>query len=444
MLVAAAFAVASCANDIEETTATISNDNIKLVVGDFPVFDDSQTRVIGTTDVGKTAWAAGDELLLEIENTSYGTQHATFTYDGNSWELSSGELAYRESDPYLLRVYYAPNYKWVNNTLMLKDGKADGTDEYLEGTAKITNNGRTIDVSFPDDRNYSRLRIATNLSGDVTVTVKKFTPANTSSSISSSFTLTLDAKGNAYLYGKFKDNSSVAVKSGEYSLVSYTFAGETTNGKSYALDANVIYANNMTATEIENVIKTELAEGETNIKLILAADAGTEILNAVRNALKDCTDGSIFLSLIGCTEIPGNGLSETHALKSIYLPDVTKLGKSALANCKKIETVNAPKVTTIDEKAFYRCKNLGKVTLGALTDVRGEANSENGIFDGINYYSPYIDLYLHERQKDMIGELDTNSNQYIWKPSHEDYFDTIYFYYCYFLGYNFKGILHWK
>ena len=314
MLVAAAFAVASCANDIEETTATISNDNIKLVVGDFPVFDDSQTRTIGTTDAGKTAWAAGDELLLEIENTSYGTQHATFTYDGNSWELSSGELAYRESDPYLLRVYYAPNYKWVNNTLMLKDGKADGTDEYLEGTAKITNNGRTIDVSFPDDRNYSRLRIATNLSGDVTVTVKKFTPANTSSSISSSFTLTLDAKGNAYLYGKFKDNSSVAVKSGEYSLVSYTFAGETTNGKSYALDANVIYANNMTATEIENVIKTELAEGETNIKLILAADAGTEILNAVRNALKGCTDGSIFLSLIGCTEIPENGLSETHAL----------------------------------------------------------------------------------------------------------------------------------
>ena len=444
MLVAAAFAVASCANDIEETTATISNDNIKLVVADFPVFDDSQTRVIGTTDVGKTAWAAGDELLLEIENTSYGTQHATFTYDGNSWELSSGELAYRESDPYLLRVYYAPNYKWVNNTLKLKDGKTDGTDEYLEGTAKITNNGRTIDVSFPDDRNYSRLRIATNLSGDVTVTVKKFTPANTSSSISSSFTLTLDAKGNAYLYGKFKDNSSVAVKSGEYSLVSYTFAGETTNGKSYALDANVIYANNMTATEIENVIKTELAEGETNIKLILAADAGTEILNAVRNALKDCTDGSIFLSLIGCTEIPGNGLSETHALKSIYLPDVTKLGKSALANCKTIETVNAPKVTTIDEKAFYGCKYLGKVTLGALTDVRGEANSENGIFDGINYMSPYIDLYLHERQKDMIGELDTNSNQYIWKPSHEDYFDTIDFYYCYFLGYNFKGILHWK
>ena len=446
MLVAAAFAVASCANDIEETTATISNGNIKLVVGDFPVFDDSQTRVIGTTDVGKTAWADGDELLLEMTSKTLGTKYATFTYNGSKWELTSGELSYKEDEaPTFPHVYYAPNYKWEAGKLTLKKNKVAGTDECFDGSASIADNGTAINVSFSSAvRSYSRLRIATNLSGDVTVTVKKFTPANTSSSISSSFTLTLDAKGNAYLYGKFKDNSSVAVKSGEYSLVSYTFAGETTNGKSYALDANVIYANNMTATEIENVIKTELAEGETNIKLILAADAGTEILNAVRNALKGCTDGSIFLSLIGCTEIPENGLSETHALKSIYLPDVTKLGKSALANCKKIETVNAPKVTTIDEKAFYGCKNLGKVTLGALTDVRGEANSENGIFDGINYGSPYIDLYLHERQKDMIGELDTNSNQYIWKPSHEDYFDTIYFYYCYFLGYNFKGILHWK
>ena len=443
MLVAAAFAVASCANDIEETTATISNDNIKLVVADFPVFDDSQTRTIGTTDAGKTAWAAGDELLLEIENTSYGTQHATFTYDGNSWELSSGELAYRESDPYLLRVYYAPNYKWVNNTLMLKDGKADGTDEYIAGETSIINNG-TIKVSFPDDRNYSRLRIATMANQDITVVVKGFTPAGNSSSVSTSYTLHSDAKGNAYLYGSFAQNATGIVKYNGATLASYTFTKTTDNGKSYALDANALMATTLNAEAIENAIKAELAEGKTDIKLVLADSVGTEIFSAIRNALKGCTDGSIFLSLIGCTEIPENGLSETHALKSIYLPDVTKLGKSALANCKTIETVNAPKVTTIDEKAFYGCKYLGKVTLGALTDVRGEANSENGIFDGINYCSPYIDLYLHERQKDMIGELDTNSNQYIWKPSHEDYFDTIYFYYCYFLGYNFKGILHWK
>ena len=446
MLAVVTIVMASCTSDIENTTATTGKSNVQLVVGEFPAFGDSQTRTIGTPDPGKTSWAVGDELLVEMTSKTLGTKYATFTYNGSKWELTSGELSYKKDEvPTFPHVYYAPHYKWESGTLTLKKNKVAGTDECFDGSASIADNGTAINVSFSSAvRSYSRLRIATNLSGDVTVTVKKFTPANTSSSISSSFTLTLDAKGNAYLYGKFKDNSSVAVKSGEYSLVSYTFAGETTNGKSYALDANVIYANNMTATEIENVIKTELAEGETNIKLILAADAGTEILNAVRNALKGCTDGSIFLSLIGCTEIPENGLSETHALKSIYLPDVTKLGKSALANCKTIETVNAPKVTTIDEKAFYGCKYLGKVTLGALTDVRGEANSENGIFDGINYCSPYIDLYLHERQKDMIGELDTNSNQYIWKPSHEDYFDTIYFYYCYFLGYNFKGILHWK
>ncbi len=33
----------------------------------------------------------------------------------SSWELTSGELVYREGDPaYIPHVYYAPNYKWAN------------------------------------------------------------------------------------------------------------------------------------------------------------------------------------------------------------------------------------------------------------------------------------------------------------------------------------------
>ena len=292
MLLAAAFAVASCANDIEETTATISNDNIKLVVADFPVFDDSQTRVIGTTDVGKTAWAAGDELLLEIENTSYGTQHATFTYDGNSWALSSGGLAYRESDPYLLRVYYAPNYKWVNNTLKLKDGKTDGTDEYLEGTAKIANNGRTIDVSFPDDRNYSRLRIATMANQDITVVVKGFTPASTSSSVSTSYAIHSDAKGNAYLYGNFAQNATGIVKYKGATLASHTFTEATVNKKSYALNATAISIENLTLEQIEDTVKKELAKKlalrRTDISFVLAPDADKDVFNRIKNGVATC------------------------------------------------------------------------------------------------------------------------------------------------------------
>ena len=259
MLVAAAFAVASCANDIEETTATTSNDNIKFVVGNFPVFDDSQTRAIGTTDAGKTAWATGDELLLEIANTYIGTQQATFTYNGKSWELSSGKLVFRERDPAIMsHVYYAPNYKWGNNTLMLKDGKADGTDEYIEGTASITNNGTTINVSFSNaTRNYSRLRIATMANQDITVDVTGFTPASTSSSVSTSYSIHSDGKGNAYLYGSFAQNATGVVKYNGVTLATFTFTKKTENKTSYALAATAISLIGMSADEIKSEIQKE-------------------------------------------------------------------------------------------------------------------------------------------------------------------------------------------
>lgn len=163
MLAVVTIVMASCTSDIEETTATTGKNNVQLVVGEFPAFGDSQTRAIGTPDEGKTSWAVGDELLLEIDNTSYGRHNATFTYNGSSWELTSGELVYLEGDPaYISHVYYAPNYKWEAGKLVLKEGKDPGTDEYIEGNARITGNGETITVSFAEaTRKYSRLRIAT-------------------------------------------------------------------------------------------------------------------------------------------------------------------------------------------------------------------------------------------------------------------------------------------
>ena len=450
MLAVVTIVMASCTSDIEETTATTGKSNVQLVVGEFPAFGDSQTRAIGTPDEGKTSWAEGDELLLEMTSKTFGTKYAAFTYNGSSWELTSGELSYKEDEvPTFPHVYYAPNYKWEAGKLVLKEGKVAGTDEYIEGTAS-TLNGEAITVSFSTaTRNYSRLRIATNTEKPftgktITVTVKDFAPANVSDDINSTYTLTPDAKGNVYLYGHFSSYSSVAVKFGEYSLADYEFHLNTKDGISYALNAYAIDANNMTATEIENVINKELTEGKTDIKLILAPNAGREVFDAIRKALNGGTNGSIDLSLIGCEEIPANGLNneagELEPLKSIFLPDVTTLGKKALYFCINLKTVNAPKVTAIEQQAFYGCECLKKVILGTLTDVRGEANSEDGIFDGINYSSPYIDLYLPKNQEVM--EFD--ENQYIWKPTGESYFarpdvdDGI------FLDYQFNSVKSWE
>lgn len=444
MLAVVTIVMASCTSDIEETTATTGKSNVQLVVGEFPAFGDSQTRAIGTPDEGKTSWAEGDELLLEMTSKTLGTKYAAFTYNGSSWELTSGELSYKEDEvPTFPHVYYAPNYKWEAGKLVLKEGKAAGTDEYIEGKANITPNGQGINVSFANaTRNYSRLRIATNPAMNqgkpITVTVKKFAPANILDNVNCIYTLTPDAKGNVYLYGLFTYYSTVSVKSGEYSLVDYEFYQETKDGISYALNAYAIDAKNMTDTEIENVIKEELAAGKTDIKLILEPYTSSGVFSAISKGLSGSADGSIDLSLIGCDRIPRDGLLSVSALNSIFLPDVTILDKRAFLNCIYIETINAPKVTRIEQEAFSLCPSLRKVILGTLDYVYGAANSNDGVF----YYTntDRINLYLHESQKVMTF----NSNYNIWEPSGEKYLDSDEFYVGEFLGYQFRSVRSWK
>ena len=308
MLAVVTIVMASCTSDIAETTTTTGKSNVQLVVGEFPAFGDSQTRAIGTPDEGKTSWAEGDELLLVIDNTFYGKQYATFTYNDKSWKLTSGELVYREGDPaYIPHVYYAPNYKWEAGKLVLKEGKDPGTDEYIEGNARITGNSETITVSFAEaTRKYSRLRIATLPNEQITVDTEYFTPAGSSDmEQNGNYTLTSDEKGNAYLYGTFENNSEVTVKYREAALTTYTFSQATESAKSYALDATVISANS--AEEIKSAIEQKVADGKTTIRLNLAPNAGTNEFMAIREAIKGAAPndlGTIELTIIGVETIP--------------------------------------------------------------------------------------------------------------------------------------------
>ena len=419
MLAVVTIVMASCTSDIEEPTATTGKSNVQLVVGEFPAFGDSQTRAIGTPDAGKTSWAEGDELLLEMTSKTLGTKYAAFTYNGSSWELTSGELSYKEDEvPTFPHVYYAPNYKWEAGKLVLKEGKVAGTDEYIEGKANITPNGEAITVKFAEaTRNYSRLRIATMPNKPITVSINKYTPAGSSDmKWDQNYALTSDEKGNAYLYGNFVTNSRVDVKYGEAPLATYKFSQATVNAKSYALDATVVSLTDegITHDQIVEDVKKELDAGKTYINLILAPDVDEETLEAINIGLKDARDGSINLTLIGCKKIPSRGFMYWDMLKSIVLPDVTEIG----------------------ENAFSDCSGLQKVVLGNLTKVYGNVRN-NGIFDGCE--TRFIDLVLSKDQKvmndgeaegrycwtaDIITDYDL-SNEHVSKK---------------FLGYEFKSI----
>ena len=392
MLAVVTIVMASCTSDIEETTATAGKSNVQLVVGEFPAFGDSQTRAIGTPDAGKTSWAEGDELLLEMTSKTLGTKYAAFTYNGSSWELTSGELSYKEDEvPTFPHVYYAPNYKWEAGKLVLKEGKVAGTDEYIEGKANITPNGEGINVSFAEaTRNYSRLRIATMPNKPITVTIDRYTPAGSSDmKWDQNYALTSDEKGNAYLYGNFVTNSLFTVKYEEAPLATYKFSQESKNAKSYALDATVVSLTDedITYDQIVEDVKKELDAGKTYINLILAPDVDEETLDAINIGLKDARDGSINLTLIGCKKIPSRGFMHFDMLKSIVLPDVTEIG----------------------ENAFSDCPWLQKVVLGNLTKVYGNVRN-NGIFDGCE--TRFIDLVLSKDQKVMNdGEAE---GRYCW------------------------------
>lgn len=383
MLAVVTIVMASCTSDIEETTATTGKSNVQLVVGEFPAFGDSQTRAIGTPDEGKTSWAEGDELLLEMTSKTLGTKYAAFKYNGSSWELASGELSYKEDEvPTFPHVYYAPNYKWEAGKLVLKEGKVAGTDEYIEGKANITPNGQAITVEFSKaTRNYSRLRIATMPNKQITVAISKYTPAGSSDmKWDQNYALTSDEKGNAYLYGTFVPYSRVDVKYGEAPLATHKFSQATVNAKSYALDATVVSLTDegITYDQIVEDVKKELDAGRTYINLVLAPDADKNTLDAIHIGLQDASYGSINLTLIGCKKIPSRGFLYFDMLKSIALPDVTE----------------------IEENAFSECTELKKVVLGNLTKVYGNVGKK-GIFDGCK--TKDIDLVLSKDQKVMNG-----------------------------------------
>lgn len=425
MLAVVTIVMASCTSDIEEPTATTGKSNVQLVVGEFPAFGDSQTRAIGTPDEGKTSWAEGDELLLEMTSKTLGTKYAAFTYNGSSWELTSGELSYKEDEvPTFPHVYYAPNYKWEAGKLVLKEGKAAGTDEYIEGTAQITGNGQGINVSFAEaTRNYSRLRIATMPNKQITVAFNKYTPAGSSSmEWFQDIALTSDEKGNAYLYGTFPQYFNFDVKYRGVLLATHTFNKAAESAKSYALDATVISANS--AEEIKSAIEQKVADGKTAIRLNIASDAGDNEFKAIREAFENVkSGGTIDLTLIGCKEIPADGLNNQsgglEALKSITLPDVTKIGKNALLFCVDLEEICAPNVSAIDEYAFNGCDYLKKVTLGELTDVKGDYEHGGGIFGYDSYSTENIDLELSEKQRIMTRKL--IDGRYCWTPTEEPY-----------------------
>ena len=244
LMTVALVAAASCSNELDEMLQPAGNGNLQFVVSDFPAFGESpDTRVIGTQDVGKTAWEEGDKLLLSISFESGKKQGYTLEYLSGVWTLNDKVLA--SSDITGVLVLYAPDCEIKSDgSIGLASGKLYGMAENIP--AKTTVDGLNVSISFKDvTRTYSRLRLASEADQELTVTTTGFTPAGATSVVADDYTLTTDDNGNAFLYGVFAEDATVSVKQGDVTFASYTFTadknpGGTEHNKSYALDARPV------------------------------------------------------------------------------------------------------------------------------------------------------------------------------------------------------------
>ena len=165
------------------------------------------------------------------------------------------------------------------------------------------------------------------------------------------------------------------------------------------------------------IIKNALAAGNKNIEIRnLPANADKSVFDAIREALKSASEGSIELTVYGVETLPSNAFSNCQPLKSINLPEVKRIDRSAFQSCNGLETIYAPIVSSISDFAFADCPQLKSVTLGNISAAGIR------IFDNVSTES--VDLTLSKDQKVMtkkdIEEWQSDeSEKYADSPDHK-------------------------
>ena len=142
------------------------------------------------------------------------------------------------------------------------------------------------------------------------------------------------------------------------------------------------------------IIKNALAAGNKNIEIRnLPANADKSVFDAIREALKSASEGSIELTVNGVEALPSSAFTDCKPLKSISLPEVKSIDRYAFQHCIGLKTIYAPRVSSISDFAFADCPQLKSVTLGNIS-AAGIRIFDNVPTDG-------VDLTLSKDQKVM-------------------------------------------
>lgn len=210
-------------------------------------------------------------------------------------------------------------------------------------------------------------------------------------------------KAMSYTYDVKIGKDKVAI--GSVSVTDWSPGDDITGGDAVTTTENAVL-----------IIKNALAAGEKNIEIRnLPANADKSVFDAIREALKGASEGSIELTVYGVETLPSNAFSNCQPLKSIYLQDVKSIESVAFQDCNSLETIYAPIVSSISDYAFFNCRMLKSVTLGNISTAGFR------IFEGVP--TDNVDLILSKDQKvmtesDYEGWKSDESEKYANSPDH--------------------------
>jgi hypothetical protein len=368
-----------------------------ITVDDFPGFVSDNTRVDGAP-TEKTAWETDDVIYIKVDGAE---KYATLTYNANEskW-VASDDLSIKSGQSY--EATYAPNYELNEGQteLVLKDGAVASTGEYLTCTGK-----RPIRIKF--SRQYSRLRIycgtqdasdATAAATPITVTFGTgFTPND--ASLSTTFSLTPD-KGNAYVYGSWKEGTKLSVEPSDLdpasleltsyiNVVNENIKSKSVAGKAYAVEPSeqwLVYNFDKANSERDWAEYTD-----KRIKVI-----GTWISMQKFN---NCLFTDIDLSAVKSAEILMEEFSFSTNLKSVILPEGLKIIPDYCFDCcRSLTKVIIPStVTHINPAAFHYCSSLSTVICRAsdppliASDAFESSSNSKVLYVPDDYVKAYID-----------------------------------------------------
>ena len=180
--------LASCSHEDVLDVGADNGQSMKfnINVGDFHAFSSTETRAIGTPDLGKNSWVVGDKVLVEIalkykrgSNVHY-NEYLTYSYDGSSWNcifgnekipIQKGGASGVKSEYVIFKGYYNPAYNWTFNSASNKYELQNSgvyteavNEAFVTETEKWLTNTESEDltIDFQEQmttRLYSRMRV---------------------------------------------------------------------------------------------------------------------------------------------------------------------------------------------------------------------------------------------------------------------------------------------